>query len=313
MGKHAHVSRRAADVHDHGVLLVRQKRCAADGVRRPAGDREDGIALRVVNGHERAVVLPQVHRHVGKPFGSKRGLEAVGGRVRDVVQCRVQDGCVLALQETERADLARKRDGELIAQLSGKDLGGATLVGVRHRGEHARYRHGFVPLFAHGARHVAQLVFGKRADLATVELVAAVHQEISHAHGVFELLRPIGHAADGRGRRRADAQRRHLVQALALHDRVGAMRRAEHSEPDVRRRLGADLRQHLVHGRLNAAHHVLGRRAFRGGDQLQVAVDDDGIGVGASDVDPQPPGTVRISHYACAPSACWAASSSTGT
>ena len=314
MRQHAYVGGGASNVDDHGVLLLRQERRAADGVRRPARDGEDGVTLRVVHAHERAVVLAQVHGHVGKALRRERRLEAVGRRARHVVQRRVQDGRVLALEEAERPDLRRQRDGEALAQLLAQNGGGALLVRVGHRREHAGHSNGLEALFAHDARDLADLVFRQRADLATVELVAAVHEEVAHAHGVLQLVGPVGHAADGRRGRGAHAQRGNLVQALALDDGVRAVRGAQHGEPDVARRVGTDLGDHLVHGGHDAAHDVLGGGAFRRGHQLEVAVDDHRVGVRAAHVDTQTPDALLICHYACTSSLFIAATRcSTGT
>jgi hypothetical protein len=160
------------------------------------------------------------------------------------------------------------------------------------------------------AGHLADLVLDKRADLAAIELVAAVHQKVAHAHGALQLLGPVGHAADGRSGRGPDAQGGHLVQAAALHDGVGAVGGAQHGKSDVRRGLEADLGNHLVHGGLDAAHDVLGGGALGRGDQVQVAVDDHGVGIGAAHIDAQAPGALLLCHYR-PPSV--AASSSTGT
>lgn len=294
-----HIGGGTADVHHYGVLLLRQEGRAANGVRRTAGNREDGIALGVVHGHERAVVLPQVHRHVGQTLGSQRGLEAVGRRARHVVERGVQDGCILALQEAERSDFGRQRNGEFLAQLLAQHRRGALLVRVGNGREHAGHRNGLEAFFADDARNRANLVLVEGADLATVELVAAVHQEVAHAHGALQLVGPVGHAADGRGGRRTHAQSGNLVEALALDDGIRAMRGAQHGEADVLSGLHANLRDHFVHGRNDAAHDVFGGGTFGGSDQLQVAVDDNRVGVRAADVDAQAPRAQLTCHYAC--------------
>lgn len=71
------------------------------------------------------------------------------------------------------------------------------------------------------------------------------------------------------------------------------MRRAEHRVADAGS-INALTGKHGLHGVFDAAHNVFGRGAFHGRDKIQVLIKNNGVSVGATDVDANAP--VFVGH-----------------
>ena len=94
----------AADVNDNRLSELTQVCSAADAVRRPRRDGEDGILQRIVYGHQAAIVLAK-EQGCGNLQLTNRALEAFDSCPRHSDQRRVQHGGVLPLQQAHAADL----------------------------------------------------------------------------------------------------------------------------------------------------------------------------------------------------------------
>ena len=95
--------------------------------------------------------------------------------------------------------------------------------------------------------------------------------------------RPVDERRQGRRRRQADANRGDPGDMAALDDGVGEMRRADHHRVDPGR-IDRTRRDETLQRRDDAVADLLGRGGL---DRVQhaLAVDQDGVGVGAADVD----------------------------
>ena len=161
-----------------------------------------------------------------------------------------------------------------------------------NRRKHAR--DGNAVAFAlHLVRNAAQLVLIEGGDFATVELVPAAHKEPLIGDSRAQLCRPIDHRFDGARRGRTDANHGNAIETLALDDGIRAVRRAEHRVADAGT-INALTGKHGLHGVFDAAHNVFGRGAFHGRDKIQVLIKNNGVSVGATDVDANAP--VFVGH-----------------
>ena len=284
MRQHAQVGGGAAHVDDDGVVAARQVAGAADGVRRPARDGEDGIAARVFHGHERAVILRQVHFGVRHALVGQTGCEALGELARHVVQRRVQDSGVLALDQAHRADLAGDGHVHVLAQHLARDGRGAQLVVVAHGGEHAGHGHGLHATF-HALEERAARGLVELCQALAIVLETALDDERVHAHR-SDIVGPVHHRRDAHGSRRADAQDGDGRKALALHDGVRALGGAQHGLRDLRA-VHAAVGQHGVHRAHDARVDIVRRGVLHRRHHVQVLVDQNGVRVGAAHVDAQ--------------------------
>ncbi len=140
----------------------------------------------------------------------------------------------------------------------------------------------------------------ERHDRPAVVIVPAFEHEHRAAHEFGEILRPIAERRQrGRGRQ-PDAHRGDAGEPLPLHDRVDEMRRPDHDAADrfardvgVRRKLrqrsddaGRDIRRRR---RLDRVYNLSVRKQYR-------------VGIGAADVDPDPPHFSRQSRASSAAS-----------
>ena len=82
----------------------------------------------------------------------------------------------------------------------------------------------------------------------------------------------------------ADAQDSNRSQSLALDDGVGALGGAQHGLADLAA-VHLRLLQQLPHRAHDAVKDVGGGGVFDFGDNVEVAVDEDGVGIGAAYVD----------------------------
>ena len=121
----------------------------------------------------------------------------------------------------------------------------------------------------------------------------AAHKEPLIVNSRAQLRRPVDHGLDRARRRRADANHGNAIEALALDDSVRAVRGAEHRVANART-INALAGKHGLHGVFDAAHNVFSRGAFHGGNEIQVLVKNNGVGVGATDVDANAP--VFVGH-----------------
>ena len=290
--QNAQVGGGTAHVDDHSVFQARQKRRAANGVRGAARNGENRVAHGVFGTHERAVVLAQVHLGVGDAFARKRRDEAFRRGFRNVDERRVQNGGVFALKQAHTADFARNGNGEIVAERLAHDGRGARLVACVDRRKHAR--DGDAVAFAlHLVRNAAQLVLIERSDFAAIELVPAAHKEPLVVDGRAQLCRPVDHGLDSARRRRADTNHGNAIETLALDDGIRAVRRAKHRVADAGT-IDALAGKHGLHGVFDAAHNVFGRGAFHSRDKIQVLVKNNGVSVGATNVDANAP--VFVGH-----------------
>ena len=279
--QNAQVGGGAAHVNDDGVVHAAQVACAANGVRGAACDGENRVTASVIDGHERAVVLGQIHVGLGNATLGQALRKALGEALGNQVERRVQNGGVLALDQTHRADLARDGNAYIVAEHLAGDGGSSELVIVAHASEHA----------ANGDRvdlALHTLEEGAARSLVEVGQTLAVEFEAAANNGGINgnrrnIVGPVDHGGNAHGSRRANTQNGDGGQALALDDGVGALRGAEHSllnEFAINVRLGE-------HG-VNRAHDALVDIARGGvlhrGDNLQVLVDQNGVGVGAADI-----------------------------
>ena len=82
---------------------------AAHRVGRAGRERRDRVALGVVDGHQRAVVLAQVDGRLDPKLG-KTGMEGGDDLRSELVEAGVHDRRVLALEQTDPPDLVGERD-----------------------------------------------------------------------------------------------------------------------------------------------------------------------------------------------------------
>src|SRR5207245_2670036 len=104
--ENADVTRCAAYVDNRAVEATRQEGRPAHRVRRSGSKCRNRIALGVVDAHQGAVVLAQVHRSLDADL-TKGGVESLDDVDREVTEASVHDRRVLALQQTDAADLMR--------------------------------------------------------------------------------------------------------------------------------------------------------------------------------------------------------------
>jgi hypothetical protein len=282
--QHADVAGGAADVDHDGVRLLREEGRAAHRVGRTRGHGEDREACRARRAHQRAVVLRQEEGR--GDAGLRHGAgERVHDRVAEVAERRVEDGGVLAFEQAHAADFRRQRDAHA-RQRGAQHVCGVAFLRVVDQREHPRDRDVPDLVGGEGLRRRLDLGGHHRRDLAAVELEAATDDVGVRAHGRRDVLGPAGERRQRlRGRQRetdhADPRER-----APLDERVGEVGRAYHHGAQ----LGgahARARDHLAQHGQHARHHV-GRCGRLHGVHDLVAVHQDGIRVGAADVDSYP-------------------------
>jgi hypothetical protein len=141
----------------------------------------------------------------------------------------------------------------------------------------------------------------ERRQFPAVELDAAVHDRGSDGDLGGEITRPLEHGPDAVGGRAADPDHRDPPQVPAFEHGVGRVRGAEHDVADPVR-LDPWSGQHRADGGGDPAGDVGCARHLGRGDQPVRRVHDDGVGVGAADIDAQPPvnpGHRRVPLPAC--------------
>ena len=137
-------------------------------------------------------------------------------------------------------------------------------------------------------RGTAHRVGVERGQFPAVELDAAVHDRGADGDLGGEITRPVEDGPDAVGGRPADPDRRDPPQALALEHGVGRVRGPEHDVADPAR-LDGGRGQHRSDGGGDPAGDVRRGRHLGRDDQPVRRVHDHRVGVGAADVDPQPP------------------------
>ena len=171
-------------------------------------------------------------------------------------------------------------------------MGDGELVVVADGGEHADDGDGLhLPL--HPLQEGPSGLHIQRGQLLPIELKAAPNHHVVLYHGL-DILRPVHHGGDAGSGRRADPDQAHLRQVLALHNRVGALGRAQHRLPDLLPVHAGDL-QHFPDGAENPLIHVIRGGVLDLRHNFPPLVDDDRVRVGAAHVDSQ------LVHYTAPP------------
>jgi hypothetical protein len=106
--QHADVRGGAADVDHQGIRAPGEESGAADAVGGAAADREHRVPQRLVEAHQRAVVLRE-ERYRPQVVRGERVLHRAAHVARDSGQGAVEYRRVLPLQESYRADLVAER------------------------------------------------------------------------------------------------------------------------------------------------------------------------------------------------------------
>jgi len=279
--EHAEVAGGAADVDDYGVARAGEERGAPDRVGGAGADREHGVARRVVDGHQGAVVLREEGVGVEALLGDDR-QEGAGHLARDAAERGVEHGRVLAFEQAERADLVAEREGHL-ADVSAHEVAHLELL-LGERGREDAAHGDRVEAAVEGVEEAADGVGVERRDREAVDEVAAARDRGAREHRVAELGRPARQRRElGRGGR-AEPDDGDAVEVAAAHDGVRRVGRAEHDARDEGTTV-AELPQHGDERRADAARDI-GRGGLLGpGEHPAGAVERDGVGVGAADVD----------------------------
>ena len=266
------------------------RKAAPDAVGRAAADREHRVPQRLIQAHQRAVVLGEV-RHRLQPVRGERLPHRPGDVAGHPGQGPVEDSGVLPLEQPDRADLVAERNVDL-AELTLDHVGGLELMPRRDRSEHAGDRDA-LGLVADLAEEPGDGVGVQRGQVLPVELDAAFDDRGPDRDGLGELGWPPEHRPDAERGRGAEPEHGHPPQVAAFKHGVRGMRGAEHDVADP-----AGLRpgggQDGVDGRGDPASDVRGGRHLGGGDHPVVGVHDHRVGVGAADVDAET--AVRRGH-----------------
>ena len=122
-------------------------------------------------------------------------------------------------------------------------------------------------------------------ETPAVVIVAALHDPGPAGDQVREILRPVAKRRQGGRGRRTDAHGGNFGKIATLDDRIGEMRRADHHRADTAR--VARMFAQRAHRRENAGGDVGGGRHLDCGFDPTLR-DQDGIGIGAADVDADP-------------------------
>ena len=202
--QHPDVRGGPADVDHERIVEPREETGAPHAVGGAGGERQHGIAGDERVAHQRAVVLADEERRLDAER-RQRGAEGVHHPTRQVDQARVEDGRVLAFEETEAADGGREGDVG-VREFVADDLGGAGFHRVVDRGEEAGHCDGADA----GGLHVSQcggqalLVEGVRQGSRV--LVAAAHEPASAADEGGQVIGPVGEGWNRRGGRERQAK-----------------------------------------------------------------------------------------------------------
>ena len=227
----ADVGGRAADIDNCAVSLAGEKGCAAHRVRRTGGKGRHRVALRVVDAHERAVVLGEEDRRIQRKLGES-GVECLDDPRGKLAEAGVHDRGVLSFQEAGAADLVREADldpGQLPLEDRRRLFLELPVDRREDRGDGDRAE----PFLTDVRCHRTQLVGVQGRDRTPVELVPAVAQVDVVTEGPLEALRPVDERRKRgrRGQAEADGRRRHQV--LGLDHRVREVRGPDHHGLDV--------------------------------------------------------------------------------
>ena len=293
VGKHADVGGGPADIGDDGVAHAGQVRRAANAVRRPAADRQNGMAERMAERHECPVVLGEECLRAQPVPGQRRG-ERVRDGPGDSDEGGVEHGRVLTLEQPDGADLVAERDVDVRAQHCTRGIADGELVLGRDGREDTRDRD-TVDMSGDALEKASRGLEVERHDLAAVELHAAVDDQLPGRDGLAQVVRPREERPDRVGRGAADPEEGHSAEPAPLQDRIRRVRRSEHHVRDAAT-LVAELRQHARQRRRDPAGHVGARRHLRLREQSVASVERDGVGVRPPDVDTDP--EVRCRHAA---------------
>ena len=266
-------------------MTIAQITGAPDGVGGTAGNGEDRVTPGVVHGHQRTVVLREIDLGIGDAQVRQRAGKPLGKGLGHLVECGVEDGGVLPLDQSHGADLAGDghvdvRPHDLPAQLRRQ-----ALVVITDRGEHAGdgdRAHAF-GLQARKEGPGCPLVKG--GEFLPVVFKPAADDGGIHSNGP-EILRPVHHGRDPHCGGSADAQHADGRQMLALHNGVGALGRPQHGLPDFLP-VHAGLLQHRADRIQDAFIGVGGGMALHTGHHIEVFVNQDGVCVGAAHINSQ--------------------------
>ena len=158
-------------------------------------------------------------------------------------------------------------------------------VVVPDSGEHAGDGDGFDALGLHVQKEHLGRCLIQGSQLFAVILKAAADDRTAHGDAL-DVLRPIHHGRDAGGGRGADAQDADGRQVLTLYDGVGTLGSTQHGLVDLRA-VNAGLLQHSVNSAQDSVIDIAGGGVLDVRHNVQVFVDEDGVGVGAAYVNAQ--------------------------
>ena len=166
------------------------------------------------------------------------------------------------------------------------DLGRGQLVVGRYGREDAHDRDA-LDVAGDRAHEPGDRLGVERDDLASIELEAASHDRLTGRDDPAQVIGPAEQGPDRKGRGGADPDERNLPQVLPLEHGVRRVRGPEHRVGDARA-VSLEPADGFGRGERDARRDVGRRRGLRPRDHPILAVEHDGIGVRAPDVDPQP-------------------------
>ncbi len=256
----------------------------AHGVGRPRGEGVDGIGLGHLRQHDGAVVLGEIERRLdaAPTQGLREGARCLAGQLD---QAGVEQGRVLALEQADAAEAVGQGDGDVGALLAEDGRRLLLAGGVQWR-EHCGDRDRADARRADAPGRLAHALLVERHERAAVELVAALQHDDLAADQVGQVLRPVHEGRQRGAGGQADAHGGHPAEVAPLHHRVGEMGSPDHGRVGFTR--GRRPLDEFGQGAGDPRGHVRGGGCLHGGGH-RVVLQKDGVGVGAADVDADPP------------------------
>ena len=273
----ADIGTRATDVDHERVGEARQDTSAANRVGSTATDRQHGQLARLLDRHQRAVVLREKGRG-RKTTARERLLETVDHTTRHATECGIEDRGVLALQQTDAADQMPERNAHDVTKLGAhKHRSLVLLRGVLH-GEHACDR----DRIDRPARceHAADLLGIERVG-TSVDLDAAPYDRTPAIDRSAQVGGPVGEKRHRQRGGRSKPQHRDAAEFATAQDRVERMRGTERG--DAHR--AAIVGRHRCEGRGDAIQRICGCRRLAASKQCIVGAEQHGVGIRPTDVD----------------------------
>ena len=236
----------------------------------------------MLHGHERAVILAEIHVCIDNALISQALGKALGEALGYLPQRGVQDRGIFPLDQAHRADLAGDGNMDVLAHDLPAELGRLYLMVIADGGEHAGNGNGLHALCLHFFKERLGGSGIQRSQLLAVIFKAATDDGAAHGH-LLNILRPVHHGTDAGGGRRADAQDADGGQILALHNGVGALGRTQHCLMDLRGIHTGDL-QHRAHSAQNTVVNIRRGGILDVRHHRAVLVHQDGIRIGAAHI-----------------------------